>query len=370
MHDAARMMVHDAQAGSGGDLADLGALAQSPTIEAAVAAVRGFLGMDLAYATRIDPEVQVLETFDGDSESFGLHPGMEIPLEKTYCQRVLAGRLPNLIPDVGFDERAASLEISKSANVGSFVSVPLTFSDGRLYGTLCAGSHEAKPGLGYRDLQFLHVFARMVSDQLEREELTRDAERLQEVAHDSSSRPPPRRPITAVQARDSYTAEHSHAVVHHAVAVAPRDGLDDARGGRGAQRRAAARHRQDRRARRDPTKPGPLNEEEWEVMRCHPARQRGMVRRDPRPRAPRADGARRARALGRHGLPRRPFGRADPAGQPHHPRLRRLPRHDQRPSLPRGDVPPSGARTEITANLGTQFCPHAGSALLAVLNRR
>ena len=49
--------------------------------------------------------------------------------------------------------------------------MPLKFSDGRLYGTLCAASHEAKPSLGYRELQFLHVFARIVADQLERDEI-------------------------------------------------------------------------------------------------------------------------------------------------------------------------------------------------------
>jgi len=40
--------------------------------------------------------------------------------------------------------------------VGTFVSVPITFSDGQFYGTLCAASHHAQPSLGYRDLQFLH----------------------------------------------------------------------------------------------------------------------------------------------------------------------------------------------------------------------
>jgi len=61
-----------------------------------------------------------------------------------------------VIADVRADERAAWLPVTEAAGVGTFVSVPITFSDGQFYGTLCAASHHAQPSLGYRDLQFLH----------------------------------------------------------------------------------------------------------------------------------------------------------------------------------------------------------------------
>jgi len=48
-------------------------------------------------------------------------------LEATYCQRVLDGRLPNVIPDVRADARAASLPITEAGNIGAFASVPLRF---------------------------------------------------------------------------------------------------------------------------------------------------------------------------------------------------------------------------------------------------
>ena len=128
---------------------------------------------------------------------------MALPLEQTYCQRILDGRLPNLIPDVRAEDRAASMPISEAADVGAFASVPVVFSDGRLYGTLCAGSHDAKPDLGYQELRFLHVLARLVADMLEREELQRrtaelerTANRLELEAATSTAL------LTAVQARD------------------------------------------------------------------------------------------------------------------------------------------------------------------------
>jgi GAF domain-containing protein len=127
----------------------LAELAQEPTVERAVEAVREFLGMEVAFTSQIFARDQVCEVVSG-GDSFDLHPGMGLPLDATYCQRVLDGRLPNVIPDVRADERAASLPITKAANIGAFVSVPLRFSDGELYGTLCAASHQARPDLGYQ----------------------------------------------------------------------------------------------------------------------------------------------------------------------------------------------------------------------------
>jgi hypothetical protein len=57
---------------------------------------------------------------------------------------MLDGRIPNLIGDVLADDRTASLPVSEAGTVGAFASVPLTFADGRVYGALCAASHDAK----------------------------------------------------------------------------------------------------------------------------------------------------------------------------------------------------------------------------------
>ncbi len=177
--------------------------------------------MQVAFTSRFVEGQQVFEVVGGDTESFGFHRGFALPLEQSYCQRVLGGRLPHLIHDVRADDRAASLPVTKAAGIGAFASAPLTFSDGRCYGTLCAGSHEPKPELGYRELQLLHVFARIVADQLERDALAHRAQELEDIAHGMELQAAAGSAlITALQARDSYTGDHSRAVVDHAVAVA------------------------------------------------------------------------------------------------------------------------------------------------------
>ena len=152
------------------DLVQLRELAETPTVGRAVEAVRELLKMEVAYTSEFVGENQVFRAVRGDSASFGIRPGQSIALEHSPCARVLGGRLPNLIPDARSDDRAASLWITADAEIRGFASIPLRFTDGRLYGSLCAASHAPKPSIGYRELQLLHVFARLISDQLELEQ--------------------------------------------------------------------------------------------------------------------------------------------------------------------------------------------------------
>ena len=99
------------------------------------------------------------------------------------------------------------LDLTDEANIGSYVGVPLRFSDGRLYGTLCTYSHSPNPSLKARDLQFMRVLARMVAEQLEREELEAQKQRLAvELAGLQAL-------LAALEARDGYSGEHSKTVM-------------------------------------------------------------------------------------------------------------------------------------------------------------
>lgn len=344
-----------------GDVADLGEVAERPSVERAVAAVRDFLGMEVAYASEFVDGQQVLRVVRGDAESFGgAHEGMTMPLEQTYCQRILLGRLPNMIPDVRADDRTASLPITEATGVGAFVSVPITFSDGRLYGTLCAASHDAQPSFEYRDLQFLHVFARLVADQIERDQLqdtTRVLEQQATAARTLSA---------ALEARDGYTGKHSAAVVELAVAVAQRLELDDTHVA--DIRQAALLHDIGKIAVPDAilNKPAALTDAEWEIMRTHPIASQRIVADIPdlqhlgpvlRAEHERWDGA---------GYPDGLCGEAIPLASritlvcdAYHAMTSDRP---YRKALALG-----AAREQITDGAGTQFCPTCAQALLDVL---
>jgi putative nucleotidyltransferase with HDIG domain len=335
-------------------------LAQAPSIERALQAVRDFLGMDMAYATEHLGGWQHIRRIEGDSTPSGVDPGYSLPLEETYCKRILEGALPNLIADVRGNEIARALAITEMDDVGAFCSVPLRFSDGRLYGTLCAESSCRHDEFGPRDLEFMHVFARIISDQLERQVLADQAHRL-ELENATAAAI-----LAAVASRDAYTADHSHAVVDRALAVARELGLDAAR--TQEVRQVALLHDIGKIAIPDAIllKPGALTEDEQTVMRTHPVESARIVARLPglRHLAPsvraeheRFDGKGYPDGLAGEVIPL--ASRITLVCDAYHAMV------SDRPY--RAALTLAEAREQIAAGSGTQFCPEAARALLATL---
>jgi GAF domain-containing protein len=160
------------------DLAELAADRSQSTIAGLLRAARGQLGLEVALLAELTGEAQVYRAVDGDGASFGLLVDHAIALEESYCHHVVNGRLPNVMRDVRSHPIAGDMAITASTAVGAYVSVPIHLSDGRLWGTLCAGSHGEAPWLRERDVEFLHVLARLIGDELEREELEARVQRL------------------------------------------------------------------------------------------------------------------------------------------------------------------------------------------------
>ncbi|GAA4964203.1 EAL domain-containing protein [Kineococcus glutinatus] len=130
---------------------------------------RTHLSMDLAIASRIGDGVQRYDRMAGDADRFGVVVGMAVPLENTYCQAMLDGRISGLVPDAGADPFASRQNRRLGLPIGSYCGVPLRTPSGELYGSLCTLSTEAEPLVG-GDLSFLRALADLVGDQLARHE--------------------------------------------------------------------------------------------------------------------------------------------------------------------------------------------------------
>ena len=161
-------------AGDAEKLARLSEVASGPasedtpeTLGRALAALKEELGMDVAFVSRFDRRRMVFRRLVGDGESFGWREGGSIPLDDTFCRLLTEGRIPPIVPDAGADGRVRGLDVTGEARIGSYVGVPIRFSDGGLYGTLCCVSHEPDPSLRERDARFVAVLARLVADQIE-----------------------------------------------------------------------------------------------------------------------------------------------------------------------------------------------------------
>jgi hypothetical protein len=122
--------------------------------------------MDVAVLGEVCEGREVVRYLAGDGGSFGLSPGASMPIEDTYCHRLLTGRLSNVVPDAHANEQVRDLEITRAARVGAYIGVPLTGLNARLY-VLCCLSHERRPQLGERDVLFLRDLGQAVLAALE-----------------------------------------------------------------------------------------------------------------------------------------------------------------------------------------------------------
>jgi EAL domain-containing protein (putative c-di-GMP-specific phosphodiesterase class I) len=93
--------------------------------------------------------------------------GASDPLEDTYCQRVIDGRLPGLIRDAAELPAAVELGFTRLVPVGSQLCVPIRLYDGSVYGTLSCIGAIADSSLGERDVSLMRVFAEMAAEHIE-----------------------------------------------------------------------------------------------------------------------------------------------------------------------------------------------------------
>ena len=147
-------------------LDQIAAARDEDTIQRALDAARKRLEMDAAYVSVLDSTRQLITGLAGDGEAVGLRPGGEVPIEKTYCARMLNGELPSVVPDTAAEPAVRDLELTKQ--IGAYVGMPVRLADGRLHGTLCCASSRPRHELGDAELAFMRVLAEMVAARIDR----------------------------------------------------------------------------------------------------------------------------------------------------------------------------------------------------------
>lgn len=138
-------------------------------IQSVLAGMRELLGMDVAFLSEFRDGQRIYRHVDAAAPDPAVRVGHGDPLEETYCQRVVDGRLPGLVPDAGRHPEAAALAVTSELPVGTLLSAPVAFSDGRVYGTFCTFSHQPDPGVRDRDLGTVRLLAALTGRYLERE---------------------------------------------------------------------------------------------------------------------------------------------------------------------------------------------------------
>ncbi len=143
---------------------------------------RGALNMELAFVTCLVGDEQRLTHISSGDHPWALEPADSTPRIDGFCHHMLAGDLPNVVPDTSANDITSRLLAKGGAQIGSYVGVPLTLDSGRVYGAVCATDTDHKWYLGTSDVAFMNFLARLIADELneeEREAARRDTQRRQ-----------------------------------------------------------------------------------------------------------------------------------------------------------------------------------------------
>jgi PAS domain S-box-containing protein len=225
---------------------------------------RGQLDMPVSFLTRLDGDSYVFAHFAGEQERFGVAEGDAMALSDTYCQRMLDGRIGSTVADLAAEPETGNLALTKDLALRAYAGVPVHLRSGEIYGTLCALDTRGHPELGERHAILLRFLSDLAA------ELIDDETEQQAIRRVQASAAGVRTLLVALEARDFYTGEHSKQVVELASAVAGRLGLDQ-----DATRdveQVALLHDIGKVGIPDTVlqKQGPLDEQEWQLMRQHP----------------------------------------------------------------------------------------------------
>jgi GAF domain-containing protein len=107
--------------------------------------VRERVGMDVVFISQFIDGRRVVRHVAGDVRDTHVPaPGDSDPLEVTYCQRVVDGRLPPVLADAQAHPDAARLPGTRALHVRAHVAEPIRTSDGRVHGTVCAFAHQPR----------------------------------------------------------------------------------------------------------------------------------------------------------------------------------------------------------------------------------
>ena len=119
---------------------------------------RKSLRLSVAFLSRLDGTTQHLQVVDSAIPLL-FHDGITQVQETSFCQAILDGRLPAVIPDVKNFPEAMKLPTARIPRIRSYVSTPVRLSDGELYGTFCAFGLTSDKELTERDKALMDVLA-------------------------------------------------------------------------------------------------------------------------------------------------------------------------------------------------------------------
>jgi GAF domain-containing protein len=128
--------------------------------------LREHLKMDVVFVSEFVNGRRVFRRVEAKPGQRVIEVGQSAPLEESFCQYVIDGRMPGLVNNVAQLPNAAALPPTPFP-VGAHLSTPIVLNDGSIYGTLCCFSFAPNEELTQRDLKKLALSARLAARQID-----------------------------------------------------------------------------------------------------------------------------------------------------------------------------------------------------------
>lgn len=133
----------------------------------ALKSVREIFNMQVAFISKFENGYRTFSHVDSQPGFRPIKPGDSNPLEESYCQRVVDGRLPELMTDASLYPEAMNIPETKAIPVGAHISVPIRFREGKIYGTFCCFSSTPDNTLDSKSLEYFRCFSDFVGRVIE-----------------------------------------------------------------------------------------------------------------------------------------------------------------------------------------------------------
>lgn len=137
--------------------------------------LRERMRMDVVFVSEFTDGQRVFRHVSQAPDSPVIGEGGSEPLERSWCQRVVDGRLPGFIADASKDAAAAPLLKAIPFPIGTHISTPIVLDNGDIYGTLCCFSFHPVDQPNVDDLKKLEFTARLAAQKLNQKRMVRQA---------------------------------------------------------------------------------------------------------------------------------------------------------------------------------------------------
>lgn len=137
-----------------------------PKVQEVLGILRQALRMDVVFVSQFLNGRRTFKVVDQGPGKTMVVPGQSDPLEESWCQYVVDGRIPQFVKDAA--PLIAAGQVPKTRNpIGTYVSTPVLLKNGNVYGTLCCLSTTVKDDASPLDLRRLQITAKHLAEHLD-----------------------------------------------------------------------------------------------------------------------------------------------------------------------------------------------------------